>query len=161
MTESKEDVERECERNGYQYRWNEDGSLYYEFVRPSFVRHPEHGDICLFNNFVNGVNWYKGWHPFDTMEGVKRPFWNQWGNGEEFDEEEMRVMTRLYEEFMMGDTWKSGDLLLLDNHYSTHGRMPFNPDEGRRNIGVMMGNEVVRTSFDPNGIGKCEFAKTE
>jgi len=154
MTECKEDVERECERNGYKYRWNEDGSLYYEYVRPSFVRHPEHGDICLFNT-LNGVDWY------DTgkLELKKRPYWNQWGNGQDFNETEKRTMRGLYEEFTMGDTWKSGDLLLLDNFYTTHGRTPFNPKDGKRVIGVMMGNQVVRTSFDPKGVGLCEYAR--
>ena len=153
MTEKKEDVERECERKGYRYRWNDDGSLYYEYDRPSFVRHPEYGDICLFNT-LNGVDWYDT----EQLDLKERPYWNQWGNGTEFTLDEKEIMRGLYEEFTMGDTWQSGDILLLDNHYTTHGRTPFNPSDGHRLIGVMMGNRVNRTSFEPKGVGLCEFA---
>lgn len=154
MTDNKEDVERECERNGYQFRWNDDGSLFYEYNRPAFVRHPRTGDITLFNT-LNGVDWYGN----SDLEATRRPFWNQWGDGQEFSEKEKSVMKGLYEEFTVGDPWKKGDLLLLDNHYTTHGRTPFNPSDGQRVIGVMMGNQVVRSSSNANGVGLCEFAE--
>ena len=156
LTDSKQNVEEECIKNGYKFEWDMDGTLYYEYVRPSFIAHPINGDILLFGNFLAGVDWYENWEPFCNYPGRDRPYWNQWGDGTEFTIEEKKIMRDLYQEFLMGDKWMNGDVLLLDNHYTTHGRTPYDVN-GVREIAVMMGNRVVRSNFEPNGIGLCHF----
>ena len=157
MTESKEAVENVCGNNGYKHVWTNDNRLYYEYNRPFFVYHPIYKDeMVLFASFVSGVNWYEKRGIFADIPGEKRPFHCQWGNGTEFTESEKQTMDDLYNEFLMGDKWESGDILLLDNHFTTHGRSRYEIQEGTsqvRNIGVMMGNKTIRSDLTQfNGI---------
>eukprot|EP01084_Bolivina_argentea_P154760 269757_1 len=157
MTENKDDIEQQCILNGYMYKWENDNSLCYEYVRPAFMKHPLNSDIVIFNNFLSGIQWFNDWEPFCNLEGKYRPFWNQWGNGQEFSIHEINTMNDLYNEFMMGDCWRNGDVLLLDNQYTSHGRTPYSTNDGNRKITVMMGTCVVRSNFNTNGIGLCQF----
>lgn len=154
-TESKVEVERLCHEKKYRYQWLADGNLKYEYQRPAFVEHPVHGDLCLFHNVVSGVNWYSNWKPFSERKGTERPFWNQWGDGRDFSDYEMRGMKTLYEEHTLSDSWQKGDVVIFDNHFCSIGRTSYIGGRDQRDIGLFMGNKTVRKEISSVGIGKC------
>lgn len=61
------------------------------------------------------------------------------GDGSPIEEETLTELRRLYEEEKVLFQWKKGDVLLLDNMFTAHGREPF---EGIRTILVAMAEEA-------------------
>lgn len=136
-TDDKETVENHCRVIGADFEWKANGSLRISQTRPATATHPETGEEVWFNQA-------DGFHP-SNLDAETR----QWfvSNGEEFrldshfgDGSPIAVsMLEQIRVVLQNETiphqWQIGDILILDNMLTAHGRMPFS---GARRIALAM-----------------------
>jgi hypothetical protein len=137
-------VESYCAENLIAHAWQEDGHLRTSQVRPGIVRHPSTGDEVWFNHLVFWNEWALEEELRDTLvdefgrDGL--PFNTAFGDGAPLTREDLESIQAAYEAATVRETWQPGDLLLVDNILSAHGRDPFHGD---RKIVVAMGQPVA------------------
>jgi alpha-ketoglutarate-dependent taurine dioxygenase len=142
-TEDRAPVERYCTENLISFEWQPDGGLRTRQLRPGIMSHPVTGDEVWFNHLAFWNEWALDEELREVLvdefgpEGL--PFNTAFGDGEPLTQDELRTITAAYDEATVRETWQPGDLLLVDNILTAHGRDPF---EGDRKIVVGMGDPV-------------------
>ena len=136
-------VESYCRANAIRFEWQPDGGLRTWQRRSAVVHHPRTGQRCWFNQIAFLNEW--------TMDPEVReylvdlygrdglPFNTRFGNGDPIGPEVIEVIDEVYERNTALEPWQSGDLLLLDNVRTAHGREHF---EGSREVMVAMADAV-------------------
>ena len=136
-------VESYCRANAIRYEWQPDGGLRTWQRRSAVVHHPTTGQRCWFNQIAFLNEW--------TMDPEVReylvelygqdglPFNTRFGSGDPIGPEVIEVIDEVYERNTAFEPWQSGDLLLLDNVRTAHGREHF---EGPREVLVAMADAV-------------------
>lgn len=142
-TDSKEAVEEFCRANVIAWRWQPDGGLVTSQRRPALIRHPRTGDELWFNHIAF-------WNEYTLSADVRDvlvssygpqglPFNTAYGDGTPIGPGETAELNRAYQAALRREPWQAGDLLLLDNMLSCHGRDSFS---GARKIVVSMGQPM-------------------
>ena len=133
------DVERVCAERRIDCEWLRDGALRTVARRDAVVRHPLTGEECWFNQ----VAFFSQW----SIDPVERnillstfgphgiPFNTAFGDGEPITEEQFRAILDAYDRVVHRVHWRAGDLLVLDNVRTAHGRDPYT---GEREIVVAL-----------------------
>lgn len=146
---SPEQVEEYCAENLISCEWRPDSNLRTGQLRPGIVRHPRTGDEVWFNHMAF-------WNEFSLDEDIREtlidefgpdglPFATGFGDGP-LDAMDLDAITAAYEKATVRRTWQPGDLLLVDNVLTAHGRDPF---RGDRKIVVAMGEPVELADCRP------------
>ncbi|AUJ69083.1 MULTISPECIES: TauD/TfdA family dioxygenase [Pseudoalteromonas] len=138
QTDSKEDVERFCHENGFEFEWF-DNELRTKQVNQAAIEHPLHGFKVWFNQahlfHISSLD-PETKQSFLSMFGTERlPRNTYFGDGSDIPEADLAKIREIYEQEMFHFNWQKGDVLLLDNLRFTHGRQPF---EGARKVLVGM-----------------------
>ncbi|WP_410628235.1 TauD/TfdA family dioxygenase [Amycolatopsis sp. cmx-8-4] len=140
---TREDVERYCAENLIACRWLDDGHLRTSQVRPGVISHPVTGEEVWFNHLAFWNEWSLDEELRETLiDEFGRddlPFNTAIGDGSPLTRDEMAALDAAYDSATVRKQWQPGDLLLVDNILSTHGRDPF---RGDRKIVVAMGEPV-------------------
>ncbi|MFL6127654.1 MAG: TauD/TfdA family dioxygenase [Mycobacteriales bacterium] len=119
------------------WQWRDGGVLHTEQRRPAVLRHPVTGEDC----WTNQLAFFSAWS-IDRAEreillgafgpdGV--PFTTAHGDGQPLAEEDFRAVLDAYDEILVPLPVQPGDLLLLDNLLTAHGRRPYT---GARELAV-------------------------
>lgn len=138
-THDKSSVESYCRRGKIDFRWKDDGSLWLSETRPATARHPITGDEVWFNQA-------DGFHPSAlSPQDYKALISNiseedfrlnsYFGDGAQIP---LAALEQIREELRRETVpveWKAGDILILDNMLTAHGRLPF---KGSRKILLAM-----------------------
>lgn len=136
-------VEAYCRANAIEFAWQPGGGLWTRQHRRAVVTHPVTGRRCWFNQIAFLNEW--------TMEPEVReylldvygpdglPFTTRFGNGDPIDREVVDLLTTTYERYTMREPWQAGDLLLVDNIRTAHGRDPY---DGPREVLVGLGDPM-------------------
>jgi hypothetical protein len=74
------------------------------------------------------------------------PFTTRFGNGDPIGADVVRVINEAYEAHTAREPWQAGDLMLVDNIRTAHGREPF---EGPREVLVAMADAVRLADCSP------------
>lgn len=146
QTQKSLELEEICRQEKIQLEWKSDNRLKTFFIRPAVVKHPQTGEITWFNQALH-------WHPAcldtQTRESLTSLFGQEnlprncyYGDGTAIEESVMQEICKIYRELEVNVSWEIGDVLLLDNLLTAHGRNPF---VGERKLLVAMGG---MTSFD-------------
>ena len=142
QTEDTKEAERACRSVGLEPIWREDGSLSTLFVAPGFIDHPLTGETVWFNHIApqsqnRRIMGEERWAAFYERFKDKphRPYGTTYGDGGEIDPTDLDVLFDALESLTLSIRWKEGDLMLIDNIVTAHGR---NPYEGMRNIQVAL-----------------------
>ena len=142
-TDDRSAVERYCRANAIEFEWRPDGGLHTSQHRNAVVRHALTGRRCWFNQIAFLNEW--------TMDSEVReyvldvygedglPFNTRFGNGDPIGADVVQVIGEVYEANTVREPWQAGDLMLVDNVRTTHGREPF---EGSREVLVAMTDAV-------------------
>ncbi|MGY0231942.1 TauD/TfdA family dioxygenase [Longispora urticae] len=123
--------------------WRADGSLHTTQHRPAVVPHPVTGEECWYNDAAFFSQW--------SIDEVERkvllssfgpggiPFNTALGDGTELTAAEWQSILDAYDAVTVRVAWRVGDLLLVDNILTAHGRAPF---QGPREILVAPADPV-------------------
>jgi alpha-ketoglutarate-dependent taurine dioxygenase len=149
-TEDRRAVERYCRANAIRFEWQPDGGLRTWQRRSAIVHHPITGRRCWFNQIAFLNEW--------TIEPEVReylvdvygeeglPFNTRFGNGDPIGPDVVQLINEAYEVNTAREPWQNGDLMLVDNIRTAHGREPF---KGAREVIVAMAGAVNLTSCSP------------
>ena len=139
-TDSRADVESVCEKKGLQPIWNADGSLTVINRTPAFAVHPQTGEKLYRSNLhsYTADSHSKGLDPElvrKIRESQEHPTGTWLGNGESLSPEEVQEFDRYFLANTRAWKWLDGDVMVLDNLQTWHGR---NPYEGSRDVQVAL-----------------------
>ncbi|GIG59895.1 hypothetical protein Lfu02_42670 [Longispora fulva] len=109
--------------------WRADGSLHTTQHRPAVVRHPVTGAECWFNDAA----FFSQWSVDEAERKVLLssfgpggiPFTTTLGDGTELTADEWQSILDAYDAVTVRLRWQVGDVLLVDNVRTAHGRAPF------------------------------------
>jgi alpha-ketoglutarate-dependent taurine dioxygenase len=147
-TEDRSAVARYCRAHAIDLDRRPDGSLRTRQHRSAVIHHPAGGRRLWFNQIAFLSEW--------TMEPEVReyltdvygpdglPFTTRFGNGDPIGEDVIRTINEAYDAHTVRAPWRAGDLLLVDNLRTAHGREPF---EGPR--------EILASLADPVRLADC------
>lgn len=143
-------VERYCAASGIAWEWKSGNRLRTTQVRPVVTRHPASGEEVWFNHatFFN-----VGTLPALLRDALLQQFAlddlpnnTYYGDGTPLEPETLKLLQDAYLDQQIAFPWQRGDVLLLDNMLTAHGRRPF---EGERQVLVSMADPVDRTRLAP------------
>lgn len=146
-TDDRGAVERYCRAHAIEFEWRESGALRTWQRRSAVVRHPLTGRRCWFNQIAFLNEWTMNpevrEYILDVYGEDALPFNTRFGNGDPIGADIVQVINEAYERNTIREGWQAGDLLLVDNVRTAHGREAF---EGPREIVVAMADAVRVTA---------------
>ncbi len=149
-TEDRRAIESYCRANAILWEWQPDGGLRTWQRRSAIVSHPLTGPRSWFNQiaFLNEWTMDSDLHEylFDLYGHDGLPFNTRFGDGDPIGPEIIQVLNEVYARNTVCEPWQSGDLLLVDNIRSAHGREAF---EGPREVLVAMAEPVNLPDCSP------------
>ncbi|HEV2705519.1 MAG TPA: TauD/TfdA family dioxygenase [Pyrinomonadaceae bacterium] len=134
-------VESYADNCGMNLQWMEDGSVRLTCVRPATTFHPKTGEEVWFNQ---ADQYHPSTHPPAVYQAMKAFFKGReeklpqnatFGDDTPIPLEYLEVIREQTRRLLVKFRWQQGDLLLVDNVLTAHGRMPF---KGTRKILVAM-----------------------
>jgi alpha-ketoglutarate-dependent taurine dioxygenase len=149
-TDDRRAIERYCGANGIRFEWQPGGALRTWQQRSAVVSHPLTGRRCWFNQVAFLNEWTLAPELREYLveeygaDGL--PFNTRFGNGDPIDAGIVQTINAAYEAHTVRAPWEAGDLLLVDNIHTAHGREAF---EGQREIVVALVDEVDRPTPRP------------
>jgi alpha-ketoglutarate-dependent taurine dioxygenase len=141
-------IEAYCGANAIRYEWRPDGGLRTRQRRSAVIRHPVTGQRLWFNQIAFLSEW--AMHAevreylIDEYGADGLPFTTRYGDGSPIDEETVTLLNATYDAQTVRARWEAGDLLMVDNLRTAHGRDPFDGDR-----------EVVVGLADPVRLADC------
>ena len=134
-TENRAEVEKVCRKIGASFEWQPDGRLQVRQIRPATVKHPVTGEEVWFNQA-------DGFHPsnlglenYETFEESEFRLNCTFGDGTPIEPQILEHVRRVLRSETIPHRWLAGDILILDNLLTAHGRKPFS---GPRKIVLAM-----------------------
>lgn len=136
-------VERECAALGLACSWEDDGSVTTYYTAPGIVTHPRDGGRVSFNvvqsqyAFLDllGEQWWRSCCAQYRNGGPPPPYYVEYGDGTPIDLDDSRVALELLRQITIYPPWQHGDVLMVDNVYTAHGR---NSYTGERDVQVAL-----------------------
>ena len=143
-------VESYCRANAIQFEWQPNGGLRTWQRRSAIVRHPRTGQRCWFNQIAFLNQWTMDpevqEYLVDLYGEDGLPFNTRFGNGDSIGPDVIQLIDGVYEKNTAYEPWQSGDLFLVDNIRTAHGREHF---EGPRELLVAMADAVRLADCSP------------
>ncbi|OZY86400.1 hypothetical protein CBP51_05065 [Cellvibrio mixtus] len=147
----KESVERYFRSNQIDWKWLSDGGLQTRQQRSATIIHPVTGKESWFNHVAF-------WHPANLAPEIRDfmlkevgedglPYNTYFGDGSKIPDEVANHLRDVYLLEKRKFSWQEGDLLLVDNVLTSHGRESY---EGERAIRVAMAEPHTRPLFVPD-----------
>jgi alpha-ketoglutarate-dependent taurine dioxygenase len=138
-TDQRDVVEQFCLKSGMQIEWFEWG-LRTRTYGPGVYRHPVTGEMAWINqadqyHAAFNTPWADQFDPGDFDED-QYPFHACYGDGSPIDPDDLGEVRRAGSCHEVLFDWEAGDVLVLDNILTMHGRKPYS---GEREILVAMG----------------------
>jgi hypothetical protein len=141
-TDDRERLSAQLDERGIVYEWQEDGGLKYWTKLPATLRHPATGELLSFNQLYAQTphRLCVGDDYVDRMaeaygNHTQRPYFLSFGDGSPFTEEDFMAIHQEMGRRKVEFEWQAGDVMLLDNKLTGHGRTPF---RGERDVQVML-----------------------
>src|SRR5437773_6977234 len=142
-TDDRRAVESYCRANAIQFEWQGDGALRTWQRRSAVVHHRRTGQRCWFNQIAFLNEWTIDpevrEYLVDTYGEDGLPFNTHFGNGDAIGADVVQLINEVYEANTVRERWQAGDLMLVDNVRTAHGRERF---EGPREVLVAMADAV-------------------
>jgi alpha-ketoglutarate-dependent taurine dioxygenase len=135
------EAERACRSVGLDPVWRDDGSLSTLYTARGFIEHPLTGDTIWFNHIASQMMNRQMLGPFFELfhahygDGRPRAYHTTYGDGGAIDPADVENLYVVFECITQSFRWHDGDLLLIDNIMTAHGR---NAYEGERDLQVAL-----------------------
>ncbi len=148
QTTEKDEVERYCRQAGIDCEWRDGDRLRTRQVRPAVVEHPRTGEKVWFNHVAF-------FHISTLLPAIRNallaefkvedlPNNTYYGDGSEIEAPVMDELRAAYLENSKAFEWERGDVIILDNMLTAHGRWSF---RGERKIIFGMAEPYERTDI--------------
>ncbi len=138
-TQDRSEAEAACARDGVDFEWTAFG-LRTRAVRPAVVRHPATGDEVWFNQADQSHVSSRGERAqrslLRAMAEEDLPRHAYFGDGSPIETADLDHVRSVQRGLEVVFAWQRGDVLVLDNVLTSHGRKPF---QGSRRVLVAMG----------------------
>ncbi|MGB9177697.1 MAG: TauD/TfdA family dioxygenase [Pyrinomonadaceae bacterium] len=141
QTSDKAEVERRCREALMEFEWKAGDLLRTRCVRPAVIRHPRTGENSWFNQ---AQHWHISCLEAKVREVLTSSFTEEdlprhcyYGDGSPIEDSVMDEILGVYRELEVSFPWQAGDIVMLDNLLTAHGR---NPYVGERKLLVAMGD---------------------
>src|SRR5690606_14832416 len=141
-TDSKAHVEAECARMGLGCEWLANGSVSVTYRARGFIDHPQTGQEIWFNQIATQSVTLENFGParYPLMrdfysDDYPPPFDTRYGDRSKIDLEDVNGLYPIYDDMVVAIPYRQGDVLLIDNYQTAHGR---NPYSGTRDVRVML-----------------------
>ena len=138
LTDDKAIAEARCVRMGLDYRWNDDGSLTTEYRTAGVIEHPATGERVWFNQIPAQTMRTKIERRFGPAitalieeyypPGRTRPTETWFGDGGAIDPADIDAVYDALDTVTVAFPWRAGDMMVLDNVLTAHGRNPYTGD---------------------------------
>src|SRR5215469_12116019 len=143
-TDDRGAVESYCRANAIAFEWQPNGGLRTWQRRSAIVRHPLTGQRCWFNQIAFLNEWTMDdpelrEYLLDLYGEEGLPFNTRFGNGDPVGADVVQLLDKVYGENTVREPWQAGDLMLVDNIRTAHGRESF---EGPREVLVALADAV-------------------
>ena len=142
-TDDRGAVESYCRANAITFEWQEGAALRTWQRRSSVMRHALTGRRCWFNQIAFLNEWTMALelreYLVDVYGADGLPFNTRFGNGDPIGADVIQLINEVYEGHSVRERWEAGDLLLVDNVRTAHGREAF---EGPREVVVSLADAV-------------------
>ena len=119
-----EEAETKLERLNYQWQWQTDGSLSVTTPILPAIKILRDGRKVFFNQLIAA---FRGWQ--DVRNNSEKSIC--YGDDSLISNDDMAVVIRLADQLTFDIPWQAGDVVLVDNFITMHGRRPF---EGQRSV---------------------------
>jgi len=143
-------VESYCRAHAIEFEWQRDGALRTWQRRSAVAYHPRTGERCWFNQIAFLNEWTMDPEVREYLVDIYGedglPFNTRFGNGDPIGADVIQLIDAAYEENTARERWQSGDLFLVDNIRTAHGRESF---EGVREVLVAMADAVHLADCSP------------
>jgi alpha-ketoglutarate-dependent taurine dioxygenase len=148
QTTRKSVVEDYCRQNKIKVEWKGSNCLRTKQVRPAIARHPRTGDLVWFNHAV--------FFHVTTLEPQIRqallsdfaeedlPTNTYYGDGSRIEAAVLDDLREAYRQETTVFRWQAGDILMLDNMLTAHGRAPY---IGARKVVVSMAEPLTHAEL--------------
>jgi alpha-ketoglutarate-dependent taurine dioxygenase len=140
-TNREHDVEEFCKKNMIEYKWTDNGGIRIIQRKPATIHHLVTGEKVWFNQIDQ-------FHPCHLNEEIHMalqelyghddtslPMYGAFGDWSSIPKQDIISIQSCVNDLMVKVKWEVGDLLMLDNVLTSHGRMPY---AGKRRILVSM-----------------------
>ncbi|MEV4097974.1 TauD/TfdA family dioxygenase [Streptosporangium saharense] len=142
-TEDRDEVAAYCAANHIAHEWLEGDRLRTTQRRSATIRHPGTGEEVWFNHTVFWNEWALDPEVrevfLEDLGHDNLPFNTAYGDGEPISRQDVETIDEAYRRATVRETWRPGDVLIVDNILSAHAREAF---RGNRKIVVAMGDPV-------------------
>jgi alpha-ketoglutarate-dependent taurine dioxygenase len=149
-TDDRRAVENYCRANAIKFEWQPDGALRTWQRRSAVVHHPRTGQRCWFNQIAFLNEWTMDPEVREYLVDIYGedglPFNTRFGNGDAIGADVVQLINEVYEANTARERWQAGDLMLVDNVRTAHGRERF---EGPREVLVAMADAVHLADGSP------------
>jgi hypothetical protein len=149
-TDERPAIESYCRANAIKFEWQPDGALRTWQRRSAVMAHPLSGQRCWFNQIAFLNEWTIDPEVREYLVDVYGedglPFNTRFGNGDPIGADVVQLINEVYEANTARERWQAGDLMLVDNARTAHGREPF---EGSREVVVAMADAVHLADCSP------------
>lgn len=161
-TTDRAQVEAICKARHLEFEWVSGEHLRTWHIAQGVAKHPATGEI-LWHNHSHNLNLYStvpsGMTPFmkamlpgltpSQLEEIRgshhstHPYCTYYGDGEPIELAVLEEVSRVFEEEAVSFSWKEGDVILIDNMLTSHGK---EPHQGKRRILVAMSDLYSKVS---------------
>ncbi|QDL10800.1 non-ribosomal peptide synthetase [Brasilonema octagenarum UFV-E1] len=142
-TNDKFEVENYCRKTNIDFEWYDNNGLITRQVRPALAVHPKTGDPVFFNQIqlhhIAYLDAEVRESLLSTFGDKKLPRNVYYGDGTPIEDEVITEINEVYQQSQISFPWQQGDILMLDNMLTAHGR---NSYSGYRKIVVAMGEMI-------------------
>jgi alpha-ketoglutarate-dependent taurine dioxygenase len=149
QTEDRSVVDDYCERNGIKTSWMPGNRLRTRQYGQAIIAHPKTGEEVWFNHaaffHISTLDPAISDVLMEALGEDELPNNTYYGDGSPIEPDALENIRNAYREEMVIFPWQCGDILMLDNMLTAHGRTAY---EGDRKILVGMGEPFSRTDSE-------------
>lgn len=142
-TTDKKVVENYCCQVAMEFDWLENNGLKTRLIRPAVVKHPYTRETVFFNQIqlhhIYCLETAVQTSLLSTFGEENLPRHVYYGDGSPIEESVIEEIRSIYQQATVSFPWQPGDVLMLDNMLTAHGR---NPYIGSRKVVVAMGEMI-------------------
>jgi alpha-ketoglutarate-dependent taurine dioxygenase len=151
QTTDKAVVEEYCRQAAIEVEWTGHNDLRTRRLCPAIVRHPKTFESAFFNQIqLHHISFLEPGVRASLLSVFREedlPRNVYYGDGSALEESVLSEILQIYKDASVSFRWQAGDILMLDNMLTAHGR---NPYTGERKIVVTMGEMVSSEKFRQN-----------